>query len=95
MLLGNITNLGAKTDTFVAIYKIILQDSHGRQYDDDTMLDYNAMEKYGAQFGAEISPEASQYIAFAYDVPATETQFKLVRGSLVSSWSGDISFTTP
>ena len=95
VLLGNITNEGNSTDTFVAYAKLILRDSQGRQYEDDTVGTFGARNKYGTQIPAQINPGATVYIAVAFDAPSAERIFTIIPGSLVISWSGDITFTLP
>lgn len=95
ILLGHIYNQGSQTDTFGARYRVILQDSKGRQYQKESRITWAAQDKYGADYAASISPEARRYIAIGYDVPASENSFTIVPGSLASSWSGNLSFSVP
>jgi len=95
VLLGNLTNEGASTDTFVAYAKLLLRDSQGRQYKDDNVGTWAARSKYGTQSGAMINPGATVYIAVAFDALSSEKIFTIIPGTLVASWSGDITFTLP
>lgn len=95
ILLGYLTNEGTKTDTFTALYTLLLQDSHARQYDEEDTVTWAAQEKYGAAIAASINPEARKYIAIGFDVPATEKSFTLVPGSLAANWSSNVTFTVP
>jgi hypothetical protein len=95
VLLGHLTNDGNQTDTFVPTYRILVQDSSGRQYENDDNVEWAALEKYGGQISASINPGAKIYTAFGFDVPAAETSFTIVPGSLVSSWGQNVSFIAP
>lgn len=95
VLLGQLTNEGRETSTFVAVYTLVLQDSQGRTYQEDVLAQFATMDKYGTEIPASISPEASRYVAIAFDVPASEETFSLVPGSLASSWSGDVTISLP
>ncbi len=95
VLLANLTNEGTGTDTFSAMFDVLLMDSQGRTYQEDSTAGFAAMSKYQTEWAASINPSATVYIAIAYDVPVTEKSFTLVRGSLASSWSGNVSFTLP
>lgn len=94
-LLGTLTNEGMKTDTFTAFGKLILRDSQGREYEDDHAATSMAEDKYDTEISANIDPGATKYVAIGYSVVADETQFTIIPGSLVASWSGDIVFTLP
>jgi len=93
VILGNVINQGMKTGTFTACYKVELRDSKGRVYEDDSRATSAARRKYGTDIPASISPGDRRYAAFAFNVPASEKTFTLVRGSLAQGWSGDITFT--
>jgi hypothetical protein len=95
VLLGNITNEGGSTDGFVAYAKLILRDSQGRQYEDDRVGTFSAMDKYGTQIPAGINPGATILYAVAFETPSSERTFTIIPGALVASWSGDITFTLP
>ncbi|MDP1714008.1 MAG: hypothetical protein Q8L41_04620 [Anaerolineales bacterium] len=95
VIFGNLTNKGTQTDTFTPLFKIILKDSQGRLYEADFGAGFDVIVKYDVETPAMMSPEASVYTAFAYDLPVSEKSFSLVSGSLISSWSGDVSFTLP
>jgi hypothetical protein len=95
VLLGYITNAGMESDTFVAYGELMLMDSKNRKYEDDMGSTFAAQDKYGTEYGANISPGAKKFIAVAFDVDSSETTFTIIPGSLVSSWSGDITFTIP
>lgn len=95
VLLGQLTNEGRHTDTFVALYTLVLRDSQGRTYQEDPGGLVAAMDKYGAEIPASISPEATVYTAITFDVPASEKTFSLVPGSLAASWSGEVTFSVP
>lgn len=95
VLLGNITNEGTSTDTFVAYAKLVLKDSQGRKYEDDQTGTYSAWRKYGTEIAASMNPGARVYVAIAFDVPSSERTFTIIPGGLVVSWSGNITFTLP
>jgi len=42
-----------------------------------------------------MSPGATERVAIAYDVPASENSFSFVPGSLAAGWSGNITFAIP
>ncbi len=94
VLLANITNQGQSTDTF-SDYSLMLRDSHGREYEHDRVAGWAAMDKYGTDYGASMSPGTTEYIAVAFNLPSSEKAFTIIPGSLVVSWSGDIAFTLP
>ncbi len=95
VLLGNLTNEGTSTDTFVAFGTLMLKDSQGRRYEDDQVGTFAAEDKYGTEIPAGMSPGATVYIAIAFDTPSSEKTFTIVPGDLVVGWSGDITFTLP
>lgn len=95
IFLGYLFNEGTQTDTFTALYSIVLQDSQGRLYEEERRVTWAAQDKYGADYAASINPEARKYIAIGYDVPAHEKSFTLVPGSLVASWGQNVSVTVP
>ncbi len=95
VLLGNITNQGTMTDTFVAYGTLLLKDSHGRTYEDDRSATWAAMDKYGTEYAASMTPGAREYLAVAFDVPSSERTFTIIPGSLVAGWTGDITITVP
>ena len=95
VLLGYLTNEGNQNDTFVAFATIMLRDPHGREYEDDRPATWRAQDKYGAESGASMNPGSKEYIAIAFDVVASEKTFTIIPGSLVASWSGNITSTLP
>jgi hypothetical protein len=95
IFLGYLFNEGTQTDTFSALYSIVLQDSQGRLYEEERRVTWAAQDKYGADYKASINPEARKYVAIGYDVPASEKSFTLVPGSLVASWGQNVSVTIP
>lgn len=95
VLLGNIYNEGRTTDMFNPLYEMVLRDSQGREYEYDLLATFAAEARYGAEAAVGMNPGSKKYVAYAYDVPASETDFTIVAGSFTASWSGNISFSVP
>lgn len=92
VLIGNLYNEGRASDTFTPSFTMLLRDSSGREYDDDYLGTVSATDKYGGSLPSGVNPGAHVYVAFAYDVPASEYSFLIVPGDLATSWGGNYSF---
>lgn len=93
VLLGNVTNNGAATDTFVASFE--LQDSQGRRYEDDVVSALSLEAQFGAENPSSMNPGITRRVIVVYDAPIQEKTFTLVPNILVASWSGNLTFTLP
>ncbi len=91
-LLGNATNEGMKTDGWSGLHTINLRDSRGRVYEGSSSGKHLARDKYAADYCVSVNPEQTRrrIVVAAFNVPASETTFTLIPGSLADSWSGDI-----
>lgn len=83
--------------TFSPYYTLELMDAQGRRYTDDVAATSNVRNRYGIDIYADVSmpPESTAEVLYAYIAPASAQTFTIVPGDLVSSWSGDVTFSLP
>jgi hypothetical protein len=96
VIFGNLTNHGSE-GTFTPYYTLELADTKGRRYTDDVAATANARDRYGIEpyAGTSVPPESTEEVLYAFVAPAEERTFTIVPGDLVSSWSGNITFSLP
>ena len=91
-----LTNYGSE-GVFSTYYTLELMDTRGRRYTEDVIATGNVRAKYGIDAYADVSvpPDSTVEVLYAYIAPVGERTFTIVPGDLVSSWSGDVTFSLP
>jgi hypothetical protein len=91
-----LTNNGSE-GTFSPYYTLELTDTQGRRYTHDIPATSNVRNRYGIDLYADVSmpPDSTAEVLYAYVAPRTERTFTIVPGDLVSSWSGNVTFSLP
>lgn len=91
-----LTNHGSE-GTFSPYYTLELTDTKGRRYTDDITATSNARSRYGIHIYADVSipPDSTAEVLYAYIASVNEQTFTIVPGNLVSSWSGNVTFSLP
>lgn len=97
ILIGNMYNEGTKKDLFLPTFLLVLKDSAGRVYEDDLNATFAAEQKYGTEYfgGGGSNPGAYTYVAYGFDVPASEKIFEIAPGEQVANWGGNFQFMVP
>jgi hypothetical protein len=97
ILIGNMYNEGTTKDLFLPTFLLVLKDSAGHIYQDDLNATFAAEEKYGTELfgGGGSNPGAFTYVAYGFDVPASEKVFEIAPGELVASWGENFQFRVP
>lgn len=96
VILGTLTNEGNQTATIVFTdTSLKFRDSSGRVYEPELRATFAAEDKYGTESTSSINPGASRFVAVAFSAPSSEQTFTIIPGTLIASWSGDVTFTIP
>ena len=72
VLFGNLTNMGMTEDSFIAWKEIVLVDSQGRQYEEDTFVSLDAQDRYGTDNSSTMQSQETRFVAFSYNTVAGE-----------------------
>lgn len=96
VIFATLTNYGSE-GTFSPRHTLELTDAKGRRYSEDLAATFNAQDRYGIDTYADVSmpPDSTAEVLYAYVAPASERTFTIVPGAMVSSWSGNITFSLP
>ncbi|MCB0174374.1 MAG: putative DNA binding domain-containing protein [Anaerolineae bacterium] len=95
LLFMNITNLGLIPDTFTAYGTVEVQDEEGITYEEDSVVSFWAYVEYDTDIGAQINPDATEYVVAVFDIPKRSETYTLVPGSLAKKSEGSISLEIP
>jgi len=92
VLLGTLTNVGMRVDTFVAASMIRLRDSRGRLCSEDLACTLGIPGRYAGlstESPDDMAPGERRFVGVCFAVPPDETSFTIVPGNMVEIWGGD------
>jgi hypothetical protein len=91
----HVTNRGLHPRTFVGDGILAVRDTEGNLYEENIMATVYAMDKYDTDSGANINPDATEYVVSVFDISLKSAWYALVPGPLAPNTGVQLLLNIP